>query len=99
MNLPELHELIDRDFTYHPPPNESTTRAYELLRRQYRGLAHLLAELCPGSREFALAKTKLEESVMWANAAIARNGLREDAMGDGVLGEEGAVEAARRHSG
>ena len=35
--------------------------------------AELLERLCPGSRELSLSKTKLEESVMWANASIARN--------------------------
>lgn len=29
--------------------------------------------LCPSSRERSLAMTKLEEAVMWANSAIARN--------------------------
>lgn len=76
MNIRELHEQIDHDFTYHAP-SEEQARVYELLRRQYRGVAHLIAELCPGSRELALAKTKLEESLMWANAAIARKGLRQ----------------------
>ena len=28
---------------------------------------------CPESREKSLAFTKLEECIMWANAAIARN--------------------------
>lgn len=33
----------------------------------------LIFESCKGSREYSLAITKLEEAVMWANAAIARN--------------------------
>jgi hypothetical protein len=32
-----------------------------------------LNEQCPPSRELSLAQTKLEEAVMWANAAIARH--------------------------
>jgi hypothetical protein len=36
----------------------------------------LLLELCPESRELALASTNLEQCVMWANAAIARNELQ-----------------------
>ena len=36
-------------------------------------LAHLLVTNCPESRELSCALTKLEEAVMWANAAIARN--------------------------
>lgn len=36
-------------------------------------LAYLIDDVCQGSREKSLAMTKLEESVMWANAYIARN--------------------------
>jgi hypothetical protein len=38
-----------------------------------RKLAYLINEDCPDGREKSIAITKLEESVMWANAAIARN--------------------------
>jgi hypothetical protein len=33
----------------------------------------LINDLCPESREKSLAITNLEQAVMWANAAIARN--------------------------
>ena len=33
----------------------------------------MLVDECPDSRELSVALTKLEEAVMWANAAIARN--------------------------
>lgn len=33
----------------------------------------MINNLCPESREKSLAVTNLEESVMWANASIARN--------------------------
>lgn len=63
---------LENRFTYHAP-KPGQPEKYQ----QIRGLAHELAmlvdELCPGSREKSLALTKLEESVMWANAAIARN--------------------------
>ena len=36
-------------------------------------MAERLETLCPDSRELALAITKLEEVVFWANAAIARH--------------------------
>ncbi len=36
-------------------------------------LAQYVLALTPESREQSLAVTKLEEAMMWANAAIARN--------------------------
>ena len=41
--------------------------------KQTKELAYLIDELCPASREKSLALTKIEESIMWANASIARN--------------------------
>lgn len=62
---------INRRFTYHAP-KEGQTDKYTVIREVARQLAHTFNELCPESREQSLAFTKLEESVMWANAAIAR---------------------------
>lgn len=64
---------ILRNFTYHPPKDDIQKKKYEDLRRAYRDLAIMMWELTPTSREQSLAMTTLEESVMWANAAIARN--------------------------
>ena len=44
------------------------------IRRQARSLALVINDVAPESREKSLALTKLEEAVMWADAAIARNG-------------------------
>jgi hypothetical protein len=44
-------------------------------RREYKELAHAMNDLLPESREKSLALTALEESLMWANACIARNPL------------------------
>lgn len=63
---------IERNFVYHPPMDGQTQR-YETLRAKGRELAHLVNDQCPKSREQALALTKLEEAIFWANAAIARN--------------------------
>jgi hypothetical protein len=63
---------IDNNFTYHPPFGTQAAR-YEELRELAKGLAASYLEHCPESRERSLALTKLEEAVMWANAAIARN--------------------------
>lgn len=63
---------LDNIFTYHAPKGDQAER-YEAIRTKARKLAELIEESCPDSREKSLANTKLEEAVMWANAAIARN--------------------------
>ena len=63
---------IEIRFTYHPP-KEGQPEIYELLRGFAKACAYAFARYCPDSREKSLALTKLEEAVMWANAAIARN--------------------------
>jgi hypothetical protein len=59
-------------FTYHAP-KEGQPAKYTDIREKALEFADLINSLCPESREKSLAITKLEESVMWANAAIARN--------------------------
>ena len=63
---------IDNNFTYHPP-SQSQQEKYGFLRDGAKELAYMINALCPESREKSLALTKLEESIMWANASIARN--------------------------
>jgi hypothetical protein len=63
---------LDNRFTYHKPKNDQALR-YEMIRDWARQFAASIDEKCPDSREKSLAITHLEESVMWANAAIARN--------------------------
>lgn len=66
-----LLDELDIRFTYHAPkPGQS--EKYQQIRDRAKDLAGLMDILCPDSREFSLAITKLEEAVMWANAAIAR---------------------------
>lgn len=65
-------ETIIRNFTYHPP-KDGQPEKYNDLRNAARELAELINNKCPDSREKSLALTKLEESIMWANASIARN--------------------------
>lgn len=66
----EDQELFTR-FTYHPP-KEGQQYKYQSIRDAGLDFAQLLEEFCPDSRELSLAVTKIEEAVMWANAAIAR---------------------------
>lgn len=65
-------ETLDNNFTYHSP-KEGQTEKYQTIRNKAKGLATLLIDLCPESRERAIAMTNLETAVFWANAAIARN--------------------------
>jgi len=63
---------IEAAFTYHAP-KPGQPEKYQEIRAKAKDLAHLIDGHCPPSRELSLALTKLEEAVMWANAAIARN--------------------------
>ena len=66
------HHDIETRFTYHPPKDDQAER-YKFIRTFAKEFALDIQENCPDSREKSLAITKLEESVFWANAAIARN--------------------------
>ena len=68
----EQLERIENNFTYHAPFDDLPER-YSVLRFQAKELAITFCQLSPESRELSLALTNLEQSVMWANAAIARN--------------------------
>ena len=66
-----MEELANR-FTYHAPREDQVER-YEEIRAKAMLFALEVYGSCPESRERSLALTKIEEAVMWANAAIARN--------------------------
>jgi len=67
-----INERIENNFMYHAP-DEEQVKKYHILRFKAKQLAYEFEGLCPDSREKSVAMTKLEEAVMWANAAIARN--------------------------
>jgi hypothetical protein len=64
-------DLTNR-FTHHPPKGDQAFR-YGEIRNRAHAVASLIDEMCPDGREKSLAITHLEQAVMWANAAIARN--------------------------
>lgn len=66
-----FEQELSKRFTYHAPQPDQLPR-YEEIRRLAGTLAILIARYTPPSREQALALTKLEEAVMHANSAIAR---------------------------
>lgn len=65
-------EEIENIFTHHAPKGDQVER-YVALRSAAKMYALLVNELCPESREKSLAITKIQESVMCANCAIAIN--------------------------
>lgn len=67
-----MKEELQKRFTYHAPKSDQPQR-YQSIREFAKDFAEFIVENTPESRERSLALTKLEESVMWANASIARN--------------------------
>lgn len=63
---------LENNFSYHEPKGDQQVR-YAAIREECLQLASCISLLCPNSRERALALTKLEEVMFWANASIARN--------------------------
>jgi hypothetical protein len=63
---------LEKRFTYYSPKPGQAER-YVAIRQKAKDLAYLITANCPQSRELSLALTELENSVFWANAAIARN--------------------------
>jgi hypothetical protein len=65
-------EDINNRFSYHAPGSKSEIDKFTTIRDWGRNFANCINNFCPDSREKSLAITKLEEAVMWANAAIMR---------------------------
>lgn len=66
-----MDDILNR-FKFHPA-TETTGPQHDQVRTMCLDVAQDLTALLPESREKSLAITKLEEAMMWANAAIARN--------------------------
>lgn len=62
---------LENRFTYHRP-TEAQQKIYPLIRDKAKELAYIIKDNVPNGREQALALTKLEEVVMWANAGVSR---------------------------
>ena len=66
-------ELAHR-FKFHPANDDITKAQHSVVRNLCGELAQELDQIVPSGREKALAMTNLEQTMMWANAAIARAG-------------------------
>ena len=63
---------LENNFVYHPPKDDQPAR-YVALREAWKVIAVTVMEMCPPSQERSVALTHIEEGMMAANAAIARN--------------------------
>lgn len=63
---------IENRFSYHAP-SLAKQELHIAARNKVKDLAHYLNGVLPESREKSLSVTHLEDALMWANAAIARN--------------------------
>jgi hypothetical protein len=73
-----MAEAIDYDelalrFTAHSVDDDAVT-CLDAVRAAMRTAALRVLQVVPDGRERALALTKLEETMFWANAGIAREG-------------------------
>lgn len=66
-------EDIKHRFAFHAASRQEKRDEHTSARQGCLRLADHLNELLPEGREKALAITKLEEVMLWANAAIARS--------------------------
>lgn len=64
---------MDDRFKHHPPSGEGVIERHQAIRAHADDFFNMIQQVCPEGREKSLAITKVEEAMMWANAAIARN--------------------------
>lgn len=64
---------IKRRFEFIEKASPEDVSTYRHIREEAVNFAEFLAMKCPESREFSLALTSLEDSIMWAINSIARN--------------------------
>lgn len=67
-------EDLNNRFAFHPASTQEKRNEHTSVRQHCLALASFINGNVPEGREKALAITHLEETMMWANAAIARQG-------------------------
>lgn len=71
---------LERRFAHHPPRDSATGNKHSRVREILLEAADEIVQITGApSREQSLSITALEESMMWANADIARKGADETA--------------------
>jgi hypothetical protein len=75
-------EDLENRFDYHPPRDGVDAARHSRVRITLFDAARLVAEEVPEGRERAMALTKIEEAMFWANAGIARARHTEDGSTD-----------------
>lgn len=68
----DTYAELEHRFAYHPPKDDETKANHQTVRNECLTLGEIFFHTLPAGREKALAITKLEEAMFWANAAIAR---------------------------
>lgn len=68
----KMIKRLENDFVYHSPKDDQPER-YVRIRDTAKVLAIVICENTPPSREQSVALTYLDQVVMAANSAIARN--------------------------
>lgn len=69
-----MKRKITSVFTFHPVKNEAQAKLYQDNRNKALEFAQMLIDNCPEEGvELDEALRKIDEAVMWANAAIARH--------------------------
>lgn len=68
----KIKKDLENRFSYHSP-KEGQADQYQAIRNMAKDFAMAIVAMAPDTRERALAITKLEEVVFWANAGIARH--------------------------
>lgn len=63
---------IDKPYAYHKPSTEGHEKITRL-RELYSEVERTIKEVCPESRQRAVAITKNEEAAMWAIKAVVFN--------------------------
>lgn len=62
---------IEEIFSFHPPKNADVKALHEDVRREVKEVAYFFQAELPASPEKTLAIRKLQEAMMYANAAVA----------------------------
>lgn len=71
--MPDALAQLHHNLTNHAPRGEDVIARFENVRGAAKELGEVILQECPETRERSLALTNLEQTTMWAVAAIARN--------------------------